>query len=89
MYKRQALEHYFQAHAEKIPLVDLVVPNNLNGGMGVSMADIKETRRIIDKYNKRGTLLCLDIARISENAWIIKNHEEGYQDKSCLDIRCV
>lgn len=82
----KALERYFELHAEKIPLVDLVVPNNLNGGMGVSMADIKETRRIIDKYNKRGTLLCLDIARISENAWIIKNHEAGYKDKTCLEI---
>lgn len=82
----KAFEHYFELNAESIPLVDIVVPNNLNGGMGVSMANIREARRIIDKYNKRGTLLCLDIARISENAWIIKQHEEGYKDKSCLEI---
>ncbi|MGG6176351.1 tryptophanase [Pantoea allii] len=82
----EKFEQYFIEHAEKIPLVELVVPNNLNGGQCVSMDNIKKVRKIIDKYNKRDTQLYLDIARISENAWIIKQHEEGYSDRSCLDI---
>ncbi len=71
-----AFKEYFISHAEKIPVVDLVVPNNLNGGMGVSMANIRGVREIIDQYAKRDTVYLLDIARISENAWLIKQHEE-------------
>ncbi len=81
-----AFEEFFRAHADRIPLVELVVPNNLNGGQPVSMANIKAVRQIIDRYNKRGTKLYLDIARISENAWMIKRHEEGYAEKTCLEI---
>ncbi|WP_019211972.1 tryptophanase [Yersinia massiliensis] len=82
----EKFEDYFIEYAEKIPLVELVVPNNLNGGQAVSMENIKNVRAIIDKYNKIDTQLYLDIARISENAWIIKSHEPGYKDKSCLGI---
>lgn len=82
----EAFEAYFIENAEKIPLVELVLPNNLNGGQPVSMANLKAVREIINKYDKRGTKLYLDVARISENAWMIKQHESGYEDKSCLEI---
>lgn len=79
-------ESYFIQYAERIPLVELVVPNNLNGGQCVSMDNIRKVREIIDKYKKIDTQLYLDIARISENAWIIKSHEAGYENKTCLQI---
>jgi tryptophanase len=81
-----AFKKYFIENADKIPLVELVVPNNLNGAQPVSMACIKEMREIIDKYKKRDTVFSLDIARISENAWIIKTKEPGYADKTSLEI---
>lgn len=81
-------EAFFIENADKIPLVEIVIPNNLNGGQPVSMENIKAVRSIIDKYNKRGTKLYLDVARISENAWMIKKHEPGYKNKSCLEIVC-
>ena len=82
----EGFEQYFIEHAEQIPLVEFVVPNNLNGGQCVSMENIIKVRSIIDKYKKIDTQLYLDIARISENAWIIKTYEPGYQDKTCLEI---
>ena len=82
----EAFEAYFIENAEKIPLVEIVIPNNLNGGQPVSMANIKGVRDIIKKYDKRGTMLYLDVARISENAWMIKKHEPGFEEMSCLDI---
>lgn len=82
----EAFEAYFIENAAKIPLVEIVIPNNLNGGQPVSMANIKAVRDIINKYDRRGTKLYLDVARISENAWMIKQHEPGYENKSCLEI---
>jgi tryptophanase len=81
-----ALRRLFVEHGDRIGFVELVVPNNLCAGQPVSMKNIRETREIIDKYKTRDVIFSLDIARISENAWIIKKHEEGYGYKSSLEI---
>lgn len=82
----EALEKLFIEKGDSIGLVELVVPNNLCAGQPVSMRNIREVRKIIEKYKKRDVIFSLDIARISENAWIIKKFEKGYGDKSCLEI---
>lgn len=82
----EALKKLFIEQGDKIGLVELVVPNNLCAGQPVSMKNIREVREIIDKYKKRDVIFSLDIARISENAWIIKKFEEGYGYKSSLEI---
>lgn len=82
----EALKKLFIEKGDKIGYVELVVPNNLCAGQPVSMKNIREVREIIDKFKKRDVVFSLDIARISENAWIIKKHEEGYGNKSCLEI---
>lgn len=82
----EALKQLFIEQGERIGLVELVVPNNLCAGQPVSMKNIREVRQVIDKYKKRDVIFSLDIARISENAWIIKKHEEGYGHKTCLQI---
>ncbi|GAA0716892.1 tryptophanase [Clostridium malenominatum] len=82
----EALKKLFIEQGEKISVVELVVPNNLCAGQPVSMKNIREVRQVIDKYKKRDTKFFLDIARISENAWIIKKYEEGYGHKACIDI---
>jgi tryptophanase len=82
----EALKKLFVEQGEKIGFVELVVPNNLCAGQPVSMKNIREVREIIDKYKKRDVIFSLDIARISENAWIIKKYEEGFGDKSCIEI---
>lgn len=68
---------------EKIPVVMLTVTNNATGGQPVSMANIKATRAVCDKY---GLPLFLDVARFAENAWFIKVREPGYADKSLREI---
>lgn len=79
-----ALEKFInQVGAENIPIVMLTVTNNSGGGQPVSMENIKETRRICDKY---GLKLFLDACRFAENAYFIKKRETGYADKSVLEI---
>ncbi|EIY4985272.1 tryptophanase [Klebsiella quasipneumoniae] len=80
------LKKLFIEQGDRIGLVEMVVPNNLCAGQPVSMKNIREVRSIIDAYKKREVIFSLDAARISENAWIIKKHETGYGDKSCLEI---
>jgi tryptophanase len=47
------------------------------------MANIRETRKLADKY---GVKLFLDSARFAENAYFIKMREEGYANKDIKDI---
>jgi len=77
------LEALLAAEADKIPMVEITITNNAGGGQPVSMANIRGTKAICDKYNKP---LIIDSARFAENAYFIKLREQGYRDKSIKDI---
>ncbi len=68
---------------ERIPLIMLTLTNNTGGGQPVSLSNIKEVKRIAEKY---GIPLFFDAARFAENAFFIKEREEGYRDKSIKEI---
>jgi tryptophanase len=68
---------------ENIPLVVLTVTNNSGGGQPVSMKNIKEVKEVCKKYD---IPFFLDACRFAENAYFIKKREEGYADKSVLEI---
>jgi tryptophanase len=77
------LEQLLAKEGHRIPMVETTITNNASGGQPVSMANIRGTKALCEKYGKP---LIIDSARFAENAYFIKLREEGYQDKSIEDI---
>jgi len=68
---------------ESIPVVFMTVTNNSMGGQPVSMANLRAVREVC---NRHGLPLFLDACRFAENAWFIKQREQGYADRNIPDI---
>lgn len=77
------LEEYLEQKSSQIPLVYLTITNNTVGGQPVSMANIRQTREITQRYQ---IPLFLDASRFAENAWFIKHKEKGYHSKTIQEI---
>lgn len=69
--------------AENIAYVCLAVTVNLAGGQPVSMKNMKEVRELTARY---GIKVFYDATRCVENAFFIKEQEEGYSDSSIKEI---
>lgn len=68
---------------DRIPLVLLTITNNSGGGQPVSMGNIRQTRALLNRYR---IPLFFDACRFAENCFFIKEREQGYGDRSILDI---
>ena len=69
--------------ANNIPLCMITITNNSGGGQPVSMANIRDTKKLLQRY---GIPLFLDACRFAENAFFIKLREPGFGDKSAKEI---
>ncbi len=69
--------------AEKIPYLSLEGNVNMAGGQPFSMANLQELNIYCRKHN---IPIMLDATRTIENAWFIREREEGYADKSIRTI---
>jgi tyrosine phenol-lyase len=68
---------------DKIPLILLTITCNSGGGQPVSMENIKGVSQIAKKYNLP---FYIDACRFAENAFFIKQRENGYKDTSIKQI---
>ncbi len=69
--------------ADKIAYVCLAVTVNLAGGQPVSMKNMRAVRELTARH---GIKVFYDATRCVENAYFIKEQEEGYADKTIKEI---
>jgi tyrosine phenol-lyase len=76
-------ELIIKAGPENIPFIRMEASTNLIGGQPFSMQNLKDVRRIADKYK---IIIVLDASLIGENAYFIRKREAEYTDKSIGSI---
>jgi tryptophanase len=79
----RALEELLDARAGDVPVVFETVTNNSGGGQPVSLENLRAVRKLCDRFE---VPLFLDACRFAENAWFIKEREEGQADRKVADI---
>ena len=69
--------------ADRIPYISLEGCVNMAGGQPFSMANLRELNAYCRQH---GIPIMLDATRTIENAWFIRQREQGYADKSVREI---
>ncbi|MDX6547323.1 MAG: tryptophanase [Gaiellales bacterium] len=79
-----ALEALIEQHgADKIPVVFVTITNNSGGGQPVSLENLRAVRAVCDRHRLP---LYLDACRFAENAWFVREREQGQQGRPIADI---
>jgi len=69
--------------ADKIPYVAMATTVNMAGGQPISLKNLKAVRELTKKH---GIDIVHDMTRVAENAYMIQQKEDGYQDKTVAEI---
>ncbi len=77
------LEAFLKEHGDAVPCVMITVTNNAGGGQPVSLANIRATADVAKRHGKP---FIIDGCRFAENAWFIKQREEGQGGSAIKDI---
>jgi tryptophanase len=68
---------------EKIPFAMMTVTNNTGGGQPVSMANLRAVKAVLAEHD---IPFFIDACRFAENAYFVRQREEGYADRPLLEI---
>jgi len=77
---RNVIEKYGK---DEVAFVRLEATTNLIGGQPFSMKNMREIRQIC---NENGLMLVLDGSLVCENAYMIRQREKGYENKTVAEI---
>lgn len=78
-----ALDEYLKEHKGRVPFFIMTVTNNSIGGQPVSMQNIREAKKVLDRYD---VPMFMDAARFAENAYFIKTREKEFFKTTVKDI---
>jgi tryptophanase len=79
------LERFLEEHRGHVPLGMVTITDNTGGGQPVSLANLREVAAL---YRRHGVRFVLDACRFAENAWLVKQREEGQAHRTAEDIAC-
>ena len=79
----ERLEALLEARATDVPAVFVTVTNNSGGGQPVSLANLRAVKALCERFARP---LYLDACRFAENAWFIREREEGQHERSVRDV---
>lgn len=80
----ERLDEELRQHGrDRVPFVLMTVTCNSNGGQPVSMANIRAASQIARNH---GVPFFFDCARFAENCYFIKCREQGYANRSIVEI---
>lgn len=69
--------------ADRIPYICIATTVNMAGGQPISLANLKELRKLADRH---ALSIIHDMTRVAENAYFIQQREPGFSDHSVASI---
>jgi len=79
--KLESLIH--KVGVKKVPFINVEMNVNMEGGQPISMENLRKVRELAKNYR---IPVIFDVCRAMENAFLIKEREPGYSEKSCAEI---